>query len=298
MICIGESNGEGGINGGAGNTGQASQVASGTGATGYGFPVIECVTGTPCEIMVQLTKDYDGNVPSDLEGISKVKFVARASMQADNPKIETDCQFTEDGIVTLALGEKELNYHNGVWYAEFRCSDAEGVDRQNYRAWLCIRKGTKGSTSYSPMTITAMDVRMAIMDTSPAVNNLIDDLEFSDAQIFHAVHRCINEFNEIPPRISQIFNGTNFPWTEHLVKGVAGYLLQEKAYQYLRNKMNYSAAGFTYDQSDKGNTYIQLANAARNEWKAFMESKKTELNMADCFGMVDIVAFDGSRGLW
>lgn len=298
MICIAENNGEGGLNGGAGAEGQASQNATGSGATGYGFPVLECVTGTPCTLVVQLTKDYDGTVPSDLSGISDVKFVAKASMSTQNPKIEKNCTFTEDGIVELELGEKELNYHNGVWYAEFRCSDSQHIDRQNYRAWLCIRKGTKGSNPYSPTTITALDVRMAIMDTSALTNTLIDDLEFSDAQIFHAVHRCINEFNEIPPQISRIYNGTNFPWTEHLIKGVAGCLLQEKAYQYLRNKMNYSAAGFTYDQSDKGNTYIQLANAAKQEWHMFINSKKTELNMSDCFGMVDITAFDGSKGVW
>lgn len=331
-ICIAEnSGGQGGVAGGGGAHGQASLSAQGHAATSYGWPVIEAVTGTPCTVDVQLTKDYHGEIPQDLSDMHKVLFVAWSSMERTRPEIVIDCSFTSTGKVAIPFTRKELDFNNGLWYAEFRCSkgkvlmpgdpgeeywrkvidenaplDSERLwdivtggdqsdkpdllyldpgDTYNHRAWLLIRKGTRGSRG-GPRTLTALDVRMAMMDTSPDANELLQDLEFSDSQIYHAVQRCIDEYNEIPPRLDHLWTSTTFPWTEHLLKGVIGYLMQEAAYKYTRNRMQYSASGFTTDNNDKGDRYVQLAQMARHEWKEFMYSKKTEENMAAVWGTV------------
>lgn len=290
MICIAEnSGGKGGVAGGAGAAGQASQVASGAAAIDYGYPVIEVVTGMTTTQQVQLTKDYDGTIPSDLTGISNVKFRAVPSMVSASKSIEVDCAFTTDGIVTLTLTPDDVNYNNGVWYAEFLCYSGDDLF-QNYRAYLCIRKGTTGSNS-GPHTITAMDVRLALMDTSAEANQLLDDLEFSDMMIYNAVERCIDEWNETPPELARKFDATSFPYREHLIKGAVGYLMQAIAYRYTRNRMQYSASGLSLDSSDKGPQYIQLAQMARQEWKNFVAAKKTEHNMGECFGTVELPYF-------
>ena len=75
MICIAEnSGGKGGVAGGAGSSGQASQGAQGFGAHGYGYPVIEATTGMTVTLEVQLTKDYNGEIASDLTDITKILF--------------------------------------------------------------------------------------------------------------------------------------------------------------------------------------------------------------------------------
>jgi hypothetical protein len=290
MICIAEnSGGKGGVAGGAGAQGQASQSATGTAAIDYGYPVIEVVTGMTTTQQVQLTKDYDGTIPSDLSVISSVKFRAVPSMVSTSKVIETDCAFTANGVVTLTLTPDDVNYNNGVWYAEFLCYSGDDLF-QNYRAYLCIRKGTTGST-HGPHTITAMDVRLALMDTSAEANQLLDDLEFSDMMIYNAVERCIDEWNETPPELARKFDATSFPYREHLIKGAVGYLMQAIAYRYTRNRMQYSASGLSLDSSDKGPQYIQLAQMARQEWKNFIAAKKTELNMGECFGTVELPYF-------
>lgn len=290
MICIQESNGQGGIAGGAGANGQASQVASGAAASSYGWPVLECVTGTPCDLVVQLTKDYEGNVQSDLRDISKVVFCWQPEARRPDGRKEKECLFTPDGVVTVNLDEGDLK-QQGVFYAEFRCSDKDGHDRQNYRAWLCIRKGTKGANESGPRTVTCMDVRLAIMDMCPSANELLSDLEFSDAQILHAVQRCIDQWEETPPDLLRHYNATNFPWPENLTVGAVGVLLSEKAYQFMRNKMNYSAGGFSLDQNDKGGIYIQLAQEAKGEWKRFVDMRKGSLNAEDAFGYIYMPEF-------
>lgn len=296
MICIAEnSGGKGGISGGAGANGQASQQAGGAGASDYGYPVLEVTTGMTTELQVQLTKDYNGTLPADLSSITKVEFRARPSMISHNREIVVECTYTDDGKVTLPLTPKELDFNNGLWYAEFLTYEDDKLVG-NYRSYLCIRKGMTGSTD-GPYTITALDVRLAVMDTSPEANQLLDDLEFSDMMIYHAVERAINEWNETPPDLEHRFDATTFPWTEHLIKGAVGYLMQEVAYRYNRNRMQYSAAGLTLDTSDKGPTYIAMAQAARVEWKNFVAAKKTELNMQECFGTFSLPYF-GNRCWW
>jgi len=293
MICIAQnSGGKGGVSGGAGAEGQPSQKAGGFGASGYGYPVIETVTGVTADFSVQLTKDTDGTIPSDLSNIASVELVARPSMRCQGrAEIHADCEFTPDGVVAFTLGPEQVDCNNGVWYAEFLCRDSEGVLRQDYRAYLCIRKGTQGSKD-GPHTVTPMDVRMALMDTSAEANQLLDDLEFSDQMILNAVERCMDEWNETPPELLKRYDATTFPWREHLIKGAVGYLMQSVAYRYTRNRMQYSASGLSLDTNDKGPVYVQLAAAARQEWKNFVAAKKTECNMAECFGTVSLPYFD------
>lgn len=297
MICIAEnSGGKGGVAGGAGAHGQASQQAGGVGASDYGYPSIDLVTGLTADVSVQLTKDYNGTIPADLSSITKVVFKARPSMVSYTDKeITIDCTYTDDGIVTTHFTPNELDYNNGVWFAEYLTYQGDDLVG-DYRAYLCIRKGMEGSTN-GPDAITAMDVRLAVMDTSPEANQLLDDLEFSDMMIYHAVERAINEWNETPPGLEKKYDATNFPFKEALIKGAVGFLMQEVSYRYNRNRMQYNAAGLQLDTNDKGPAYIAMAQAARLEWKNFVAAKKTELNMSECFGTFDLPYF-GNRCYW
>lgn len=284
-ICIQQnSGGKGGIAGSGGAEGQPSQTATGAAARSYGFPVIECVTGQTADFKVQLTADLSGEVPANLSNVDKVELVFRPSMNSDNDEIKVPCEFTTDGEVSFKLTPKEVDRNNGVWYAEFLCYSGDALV-QDHRAYVCIRKGMRGSYA-SRNTVTAMDVRMAIFDVSPEANTLLDDLEFSDAMIYAAVERCIDEFNELPPEVSVQYDATNFPWKEALTKGAAGVLLQQAAYRYIRNRMQYSAGGLSMDTMAKGPEYIQLAGTLKQEWTVFICNKKTQINMQDCMGVV------------
>lgn len=291
-ICIAEnSGGKGGIAGGAGANGQASQNATGAAAHGYGYPVIECVTGMTATFDIQLTKDYNGEVASDLSETTAVYFVARPSMRTgEHREIKVPCEYTADGKVTLNLGPEQVDFNEGVWYAEFL--DYHGdLLVGDYRAYLCIRKGTQGSRAGNH-TVTVMDVRLALMDTSPEANELLDDLEFSDMMILNAVERAIDEWEETPPRLQRRFDSTTFPFREHLIKGAVGYLLQSVTYRYMRNRMQYSASGLTFDKNDRAETYARLSQTARAEWKSFIAAMKTSMNMEECFGVISMPWFE------
>lgn len=293
-ICIAENPaGAGGIAGGAGNEGQVSTDQGGIGASSYGYPTLQTVTGVTKIFEIQLTKDMLGQIPADLSDIKRVEFEMRPTMYSFDRQVKKDCTFTPDGKVTLELGPAEVNFNNGVWYAEFKTYTDDGTLTHDYRTQVCIRKGMDGSCDSDPNTITPMDVRLALFDTSPDANELLNDLEFSDVQILAAVQRCIDEWEETPPSLGVHFNSRTFPFREHLIKGVIGYLMQQVAFKYTRNRMQYNASGLSLDTNDKGPQYIALAQATRGEWLNFVSHKKTELNYAECFGVVDIPQFGG-----
>lgn len=291
-ICIAEnSGGKGGTGGGAGAQGQASTVAEGAAAHGYGYPVIECTTGMTKEYTVQLTKDFNGEVPSDLSAVTSVMFVARPTMRGSrDTEIKVPCTFTPSGEVTFKLTPAEVDRHEGVWYAEFLCYEGELLTH-DYRAYLSIRKGMRGGRE-GTHPVTAMDVRLALMDTSAELNSVLDDLEYSDMMILNAVERAMDEWEETPPSLGRHFSAADFPYRENLIKGAVGYLMQSVMYRYMRNRMQYSAAGLTFDKNDKGSVYLQLAQQAKSEWKAFIMSAKTAMNMDECMGVFSQPWFD------
>lgn len=286
-ICITEnSGGKGGIAGGGGASGQPSLSNKGYGACGYGTPVFEFETGVDCTLSCQLTDDTDGVIPADLSKVKTVYMLIRPTMRSDSGlEIKFPCTFTDDGKISIDINGDTTKSKQGVWYAEIVCLDDEDRIVQTFKAYVCIRKGMDPGT-LGPDTITPMDVRMAIMDTSAEANELLDDLEFSDAMILHAVQRALNEFEETPPTLMQRFNATTFPWKEHLLKGAISYLLQSVAYRYMRNRMQYQAGGVHVDNNDKGGSYLQLAASARQEWKLFISAMKTSMNMDECCGVI------------
>lgn len=91
-LCLtANSEGEGGVAGGAGNLGQTSQRASGSYATSYGFPVIDITTGMTATFTIQLTDDTGGTAPSDLSDITDIRFRVRPSMISGPVYIDIPC---------------------------------------------------------------------------------------------------------------------------------------------------------------------------------------------------------------
>ena len=91
--------------------------------------------------------------------------------------------------------------------------------------------------------------------------------------------RAVQDWNEMPPALSRNLSVSNFPFTSNLCTGASGYLFRMASYRYIRNQMRHSNAGLTLDDNDKGQLYAQLADKALQEWKAFVQTKKSELNM-------------------
>lgn len=287
-ICLGRGDisGGGGYAGGGGAAGPASGVAGGGGVSGNGYPAIALVTGQKKDIELTLYSDLCGGDIEDLTDVSSAKFVAKETAEAAALYIEKDVMIDPDpttGLITIPFRPADLPYA-GIWVAAVSCYDAAGDLIAEYPAWLEVRKGLN-SQERSNTPISIPEIRLVLRDTCPEFNTLLLDLEFSDTEIAFAITRPVDEWNETPPPV-QTYTPATFPWREAWRKAVCGSLLQSAAHHYMRNKMQYSAGGTSFNDKNKDNPYLQLAEQLLAEWKKFMAVKKVQLNAQQAFGSV------------
>lgn len=142
--------------------------------------------------------------------------------------------------------------------------------------------GSPGDLTSGPPSI--QDIRMSLMDSSRAENQLLNSLEYSDSQLAQCIARPIQQFNELPPPLHYDFCTRDFPWREHWQRAIVGHLLRMSAHNYRRNRLATSAGGITVDDKNKEREYMAAAELLLREWEGFAAAKKVELNIAGGFG--------------
>lgn len=291
MICSANTVlGAGGVAGGAGAAGSVAQYNTPTG-TSMGTPIIKTMTGVPTTLSVNLSDDIYGEIPHNIPDGYTVDFIVKPSK--DSSTVLLDIPASYDGNqVSVTITEDDFP-KSGLYPASFVVKDPDGKVYSEHPSYVCVDQGLNYNSDPGEDPVTIADVRMALLDYSPEYNTLLDDLEFSDLQIIAAIKRPVNEWNETPPDIRR-YTYSNFPWREFWLKGTCSYLLEMAAHRYNRNTMPHNASGLTMDPMNKGGAYMQAAMMLRQEWKAFIVAKKTELNMADCWGVTYLDTYNGS----
>lgn len=155
------------------------------------------------------------------------------------------------------------------------------------RGLLSIERGLFGSVEQvgdfgGPPTM--QELRIALRD-SVIENNLLNDVEFDDSEILHAIVRPLRQWNETPPPVAT-YNGRNFPFHEHWLKASMALLMRSAAYWYERNRLAASHGGVTVDDRNKMQTYMLMANQLYQEWETFIINKKVEINVSLAYGVV------------
>lgn len=187
----------------------------------------------------------------------------------------------ETGQLKVTLQQTDaLMQSPGVLLAEIAIYDDQSRLRLVDPRYLEIRPNLTYQ-SFGPITVP--EVRMALWDFCPAANTLLDDYEFSDEQILHAIRRPLDLWNETPPDIARA-TPSNFAYREHWLQATAGFLLTTAAHLFRRNNLTYSAGGNSVADQDKFNQYDNVGRQAIADYKAWILHKKYELNLARGFG--------------
>lgn len=131
--------------------------------------------------------------------------------------------------------------------------------------------------------LSVPEVRMDLMDMCPDANYLLDELEFTDAEIIAAMRKAVDAFNELPPFVLQYAYG-RFPYRANWLNATSAYLLRMIAHRYRRNNLRYNAAGLSVDDQDKAGEYEQLAERRINEFLGWAKSVKVTQNLYNGFG--------------
>lgn len=134
---------------------------------------------------------------------------------------------------------------------------------------------------------TIQEIRTDIRDTSPEVNRLLRNVEFSDDEIVRAIVRPVEDWNDASPRLAaHVYDTITFPFRHAWNLAIQGYLLQMASHWYRRNRLAYQAGGLAVDDMDKEEGYMAHSKQLLEEWRVWLVHKKVELNAYGAMGEV------------
>lgn len=133
--------------------------------------------------------------------------------------------------------------------------------------------------------ITVPEVRMEMMDMCPDANYLLDELEFSDAEIIHAMRWYVDKYNEMNPPIGG-YTYDSFPYRAMWLTGTAAHLLKMIAHRYRRNALQYSAGGTSIQDQSKWREYERIAELEETKSLDWAQNKKIAANIAAGYGSI------------
>lgn len=140
---------------------------------------------------------------------------------------------------------------------------------------LHLRTIAPGNTQRGPLTIG--EIRTQLRDY-PVLNSYWQNVEFSDAEILHAITEPIRCFNETLPRVLS-YGPSSFPFRHHWLQAVCASLLRISATSYMRNSRRITYGdNKTSDDKDKYSAYAQMAEMKWREYQAFCSQQQITAN--------------------
>jgi len=140
--------------------------------------------------------------------------------------------------------------------------------------------------------VTEMDIRLFMRDLDPAMNYLLDDVEFSPEEIRTAMTHTVDRFNDTPPFILTP-NGMNgytiydFPFRSHLLRGTIASLLHIAAHRFRRNALKYNIPGGAVADQEKFGEYDNAGNQLWKEYNDWVANTKRAINMEMGFAIIE-----------
>jgi len=178
----------------------------------------------------------------------------------------TPTETSKHGIFTASVG---------VFY--------DDILRHQIMFYIEIAPTNFSTNSTGPISIA--EVRMDLMDVCPDANYLLDDLEFTDADIVHAMRKAVDVYNDALPPIGG-YTYDSFPFRSLHLKGTVTYLLKAIAHKYRRNALHYSAGGIAIKDQEKHSEYYNIAKHEEKEYLEMVERRKVAANLSAGYGSV------------
>jgi hypothetical protein len=245
-------------------------------------PVFFATQGSDTRYIIKL---MSGGTPVNLRYVPRVAFLAKESDEADHNTIDEPAVVDDaaNGLVTVDL-PSELLGTAGVFRAGLVGYNAKGSVVFNYDAWLNIALGLDSGKWAENRPITIGEVRSALMDRCAADNDLLDDLEFTDAEIVYNIADVVCEWNETSPiQQGYVFAWHAFPYRVIWVDATIGKCLSQMGLKLLRNTLQYSAGGVNVTDKSRAQAWIQLGKQYTDSWKEWMRREKGRINAESCY---------------
>lgn len=127
-------------------------------------------------------------------------------------------------------------------------------------------------------------IRHFLMDRNIGDNELLMDLQFSDAEINYALERMTDHYNGLPPRC-EMLNVASLPREFFVYAGVAYHLHLALMMKLMRNDIDYNAGGVAVEVTKRRIEHLkELLPLLKEEFTTLAELRKRTLNMEGAYG--------------
>lgn len=165
-----------------------------------------------------------------------------------------------------------------IW--EFRFpDDSPGVYKRSQLEFVISQ-----AHFYKPEENVANDVREYMQDYTYN-NELVDGLEYTDAQIQRAVKMTVMRLNGLPPFIGDnTMDSVPSSLQYAVIRGTTGHLLQSTSLIQLRNQLTYTDGGIHVGLTDKHQLYQQAGGVLLQEFDDMATKAKIAININGAWG--------------
>jgi hypothetical protein len=251
------------------------------------------VQNDPCDACVDGVDNLNPGFPDGIEpkrDWPDVKLLLRASPGYGLPltfEAEGTVLDFENGRVVFHLTE-ECTEWIGVFIAEVLLFRGDLLMRR-WPLYLCVEPSlasTLGGNSRARRGgLTIPEIRLMLRDVNRDYSEVLDEVEFKDAEILMAMQQPVDHWNDLLPyEQSLVFDYQNFPFRYQWLRATCGYLLEMAAHWYRRNDLQLQAGGMTVNDRDKHQTYEPKAQQLIGEFSEWARQHKVSLSMRLAWG--------------
>jgi hypothetical protein len=251
----------------------------------------ETGTSVSSSLSSSLSTSSSAVLPAGGSVVVRVKeWLGCGQSQAKNPvwELAGECPGPSAGVLRVSLPPSVVE-HSGIYELSWGVKDPAGILVQVNDGILSVEKSLfpqDVQTLYKdlgPPTIN--EVRMAIMDSAPSENILLDDVEFGDEQLLLAMIEPVRAWNETPPPI-RTFTTRTFPFRGAWRQGVVAQLHLMAANHYKRNRLAHQAGGVAVDDKNKFKEYREEGERLWQQYTDWLRQKKISINLKLFVGSV------------
>jgi hypothetical protein len=199
-------------------------------------------------------------------------------------------QDAAQGIVKINFDATATSYA-GIWVGTATIYEM-GVRKKIYPFYYEVMPNLEFKNDPGPLTM--FEVRLAVRDTCPEINFLIDTVDFKEHEIAWAMRRPIDYWNEVPPPIGE-FTAVTFPYRYHWLEATVGQLLILVAHWMRRNDLDYNAGGVSVADTKKWPDYLKMGQERWKAYQDFVKQKKIEINILGAFADLGGYRFNPQR---
>jgi hypothetical protein len=169
----------------------------------------------------------------------------------------------------------------GIYLFEAGLYNSAGALVLSNAGYLEVTPSAAWQQDRYPLSIAR--IRRAIRDAHPRNNRVLEECEFTLAEIMDQLTYAVDEYNTTNfPQTA--WTPVNFPWPSRLIDGTVAGLLGMAATWYARNDLKLQAAGLGADDMGKAQIYTALSEKYHDRWMRWVIPQKRNANIRGGWG--------------